>query len=28
MTILPIAILYFFGQRYFIEGIASSGVKG
>jgi multiple sugar transport system permease protein len=28
MTILPIAILYFIGQRYFIEGIASSGVKG
>lgn len=28
MTILPIAILYFFGQRYFIEGISASGVKG
>lgn len=28
MAILPIAILYFIGQRYFIEGIASSGVKG
>lgn len=28
MAILPIAVLYFVGQRYFIEGIASSGVKG
>ena len=28
MAILPIAVLYFIGQRYFIEGIASSGVKG
>jgi ABC-type glycerol-3-phosphate transport system permease component len=28
MTIVPIVILYFLGQRYFIEGIAASGVKG
>lgn len=27
-TILPIVILYFFAQRQFIEGIASSGLKG
>lgn len=27
-TILPIVVLYFFAQRQFIEGIASSGLKG
>jgi ABC-type glycerol-3-phosphate transport system permease component len=25
---LPILILYIFFQRYFVEGIAASGVKG
>ena len=28
LTIVPIAILYFFVQRQLIEGVASSGVKG
>jgi multiple sugar transport system permease protein len=28
IVILPIMILYIFAQRYFIEGIARSGVKG
>lgn len=28
ITILPIVILYFFSQRFFIQGIALSGVKG
>jgi len=25
---LPVVILYVFFQRYFVEGIAASGVKG
>jgi len=28
MATLPILILYLFFQRYFVEGIAASGVKG
>jgi multiple sugar transport system permease protein len=28
IVILPILVMYIFAQRYFIEGIASSGVKG
>jgi len=28
ITIAPIAVLYFFAQRYFVEGISSSGSKG
>lgn len=28
LTLLPLVILYLFTQRYFIEGIAFSGVKG
>lgn len=28
LTLLPLMILYMFMQRYFIEGIAFSGVKG
>jgi len=28
LTILPIIVLYFFAQKQFIEGIASSGLKG
>ena len=28
MSTIPILILYLFLQRYFVEGIAASGVKG
>ena len=28
ITMAPILVLYFFTQRTFIEGIASSGIKG
>ena len=28
MSTIPILILYMFFQRYFVEGIAASGVKG
>jgi len=28
LSTLPIAIIFFLGQRYFIEGIATTGVKG
>lgn len=28
ISVLPLIILYFFTQRYFIEGIATSGLKG
>ena len=28
ISILPLIILFFFSQRYFIEGIATSGLKG
>ena len=28
MATIPIAVLYLFFQRYFVEGIASTGVKG
>ncbi|MDR2723259.1 MAG: carbohydrate ABC transporter permease [Cellulomonadaceae bacterium] len=28
LSVLPIAIIFFLGQRYFVEGIASTGVKG
>jgi len=28
LTILPIIVLYLIAQRYFIEGIATSGLKG
>ena len=27
-SILPIVIIFLFAQKYFIEGIASSGIKG
>jgi ABC-type glycerol-3-phosphate transport system permease component len=27
-TIIPILVLYFLGQKSFIEGIATSGLKG
>ncbi|HZJ08313.1 MAG TPA: hypothetical protein VFD39_01335 [Trueperaceae bacterium] len=25
---VPLIVLFFFGQRYFIEGISTSGTKG
>ncbi len=28
ITTLPIIILFFFGQKQFVEGVASSGIKG
>ncbi len=28
LATVPILILYMFFQRYFVEGIAASGVKG
>lgn len=28
IVLLPILIIFFFGQRYFIEGVATSGLKG
>ena len=28
MATIPILMLYIFFQRYFVEGIAASGVKG
>jgi multiple sugar transport system permease protein len=27
-TILPAVVLYFIAQRYFVEGVAGSGIKG
>lgn len=28
LSVLPIAIVFLFGQRYFVQGIATTGVKG
>jgi ABC-type glycerol-3-phosphate transport system permease component len=28
MATLPILVLYLFFQRYFVQGVAASGVKG
>jgi multiple sugar transport system permease protein len=28
MSMLPVLLLFFLAQRYFIRGIASSGLKG
>jgi len=28
MTVLPCIVLFFLAQRYFVEGIALSGIKG
>lgn len=28
LSILPLAVLFFFAQRFFVEGIATTGVKG
>jgi multiple sugar transport system permease protein len=28
ITTVPMILLFFFGQRYFVEGIATTGSKG
>jgi multiple sugar transport system permease protein len=28
LSVLPIAVIFLFGQRYFVEGLATSGLKG
>ena len=28
ISIIPVLIIFMFGQRYFIEGVSSSGLKG
>ena len=28
VSVIPIAIIFLVGQRYFVEGIATSGMKG
>ncbi len=28
LSVLPIAVIFLLGQRYFVEGIATTGVKG
>ncbi|HEY0217639.1 MAG TPA: carbohydrate ABC transporter permease, partial [Cellulomonas sp.] len=28
LSVLPIAIIFLLGQRYFVQGIATSGLKG
>ncbi len=28
MSVLPVLLLFFFAQRYFMRGIATSGLKG
>ena len=28
LSILPMLLLYIFGQRYFVEGTVTSGLKG
>jgi multiple sugar transport system permease protein len=28
LSVLPIAVIFLFGQRYFVEGIATTGLKG
>jgi multiple sugar transport system permease protein len=28
VSVLPILVIFLFGQRYFIQGIATSGLKG
>lgn len=28
VTILPVLLLYLFFQKYFVEGVAASGIKG
>jgi len=28
LMILPVVMIFFFAQRYFIQGVVASGVKG
>ncbi|MDF2575581.1 MAG: carbohydrate transporter permease, partial [Agromyces sp.] len=28
ISVIPIAIIFLLGQKYFVEGIATSGLKG
>jgi len=28
ITVIPVLILFFIGQRYFIQGITMTGIKG
>jgi multiple sugar transport system permease protein len=28
LSVLPVLVLFLFGQRYFIQGVATSGLKG
>ena len=28
ISVIPIAVIFLLGQRFFIEGIATSGLKG
>jgi multiple sugar transport system permease protein len=28
MVITPLVVLFFFAQKYFVQGIATSGLKG
>ena len=28
LTMLPVTLVFFLGQRYFVQGIAMSGIKG
>ena len=28
LAVLPVVILFFFAQKYFVEGIATTGLKG
>ena len=28
ISVIPIAIIFLLGQRYFVEGIATTGMKG
>jgi ABC-type glycerol-3-phosphate transport system permease component len=28
LTIIPVAVVFAFFQRYFVQGVAASGVKG
>jgi multiple sugar transport system permease protein len=28
IAVIPVLLIFIFGQRYFVEGIATSGVKG
>ena len=28
IAVIPVLLIFIFGQRYFVEGIATTGVKG